>query len=224
MATLSVCLVAQDEAALLPRWLENVGAVADEIVAVDGGSRDDTAAILEAHAKVRLLRRPFDAHGAQKNFAFDHARGDWILSLDADELLGDRLRRRLPGFLRLPCVDRFAIPRYWVVSTRPLRYVHAPLLYPDRQLRLFRNRPEFRYLPEPIVHERMPEHGRGVKLRRSHLFHLAFLVHDRAARERRAARYAALEPATARTSAQYLYEDHPHAVRECEEGCAALTR
>lgn len=224
MPALSVCLVVQNEAALLPRWLENVAPVADEIVAVDGGSTDETPAILEAHAKVQLFRRPFDAHGPQKNFAFDQARGDWILSLDADELLGDRLLRRLPGFLRLPCVDRYAIPRYWIVSTRPLRYVHAPLLYPDRQLRLFRNRPGFRYLPEPIVHERMPEHGRGVRLRTCHLFHLAFLVRDRLSRERRAASYAALAPATAHTSAQYLYEDFPHTVRECGEGCASLTR
>ena len=198
--------------------------MADEIVAVDGGSSDATREILRAHPKVRLLERPFDAHGEQKNFAFGRAAGDWILSIDADELLGDRLRRRVRGFLRLPCVSWYTIPRYWLVSVDPLRYVRTPLLFPDRQLRLFRNRPEFRYLPHPRIHERLPPIGRGVKLRRAHLFHLEFLLRDRAAREEKVRRYDAVDPSTSRVTAQYLYEDLSHSVEPCDEGCASLTR
>ncbi|MGQ0613588.1 MAG: glycosyltransferase [Planctomycetaceae bacterium] len=224
MATISVCLIAQDVEPLLPRWLANVAPVAHEIVAVDGGSRDATPRLLESHPKVRLFHRPFDGHGPQRNFAIDQARGDWILSVDADELLGDRLRHILPRLARIPCVSWAKVPRYWVASLDPLCHVHAALLYPDRQLRLFRNQPRFRYLPEPRVHERLPENGlgRGLRLRGAHLFHLAFLLQGREERERKVKDYLDLDPSTAAITDQYLYEGLTHRLEPCVEGCREL--
>ena len=224
MASISVCLIAQDVGPLLPRFLANVGPVADEIVAVDGGSRDETAGILAAHPKVRLFDRPFDAHGPQRNFAFDRAEGDWILSVDSDELLGDRLRQVVPRLVRLPCLSYVKVPRYWVAEVGPLRHVKAPLLYPDAQLRLFRNRPCFRYLARPRVHEEMPARGlgRGLRLRRAHIFHLAFLLAGREERERKVKGYLARDPSTSRITSQYLYEDLAHTLEPCAERCGEL--
>jgi glycosyltransferase involved in cell wall biosynthesis len=223
---LSVCLVTQNAARLLPRLLANVDEVADEIVAVDGGSTDETCGILGAHAKVRLLHRPFDGRFAeQKNFAFAAARGDWILCVDSDELLGDRLRAKIPDLIRSRWYVHYKLARYWILSGPPWTYVRSPIHYPDFQLRLFRNVPAFRYTPDRIVHHHFPREGRGRgrRLRRLHLFHFDFVLADREARERKFRRYSEIEPRTASTSRMYLYEDFDWRERRCREPLSGVT-
>lgn len=222
--SLSVVLVTQNAAALLPRWLANVDPVADEIVAVDGGSTDATEALLRAHPKVRYARRDVDTIGNQKSFGIGLARCDWVLVLDTDELLSEELRGALPRLLRSRFKQWYKLPRYWLLSLDPPRYVHADLLYPDFQLRLFRNTPFWRYEEMPS-HARFPRRGRGrgQKLRRGHLLHLDFAVHDRARREQKFARYERLQPGYNANRA-YLWEDLPHEVRECPEQAPADSR
>jgi glycosyltransferase involved in cell wall biosynthesis len=215
--SLSVVLVTQSQAALLPRWLANVDPVAEEIVAVDGGSQDGTAELLRAHPKVRYARRDVDTIGRQKSFAISLALCDWVLVLDSDELLSDPLRSALPRLLGSHRNQWYKLPRYWLLSLEPPRYVHADLLYPDYQLRLFRNTPFWRYEDLPS-HARFPRRGRGPgrKLRRGHLLHLDFALHDRARREQKFARYESLQPGYSANRA-YLWEDLPHEIRACPE-------
>jgi glycosyltransferase involved in cell wall biosynthesis len=225
--TLSVCVVAQDNAPLIPRLLENVAGIADEIVAVDGGSRDGTKELLLSHPKVRLIERACDGRlAAQKNFAIEQARGDWVLVLDTDELLGDRLRAAIPGLIATRRLTHYKLARYWIVRGPPWVHVRSEKLYPDWQLRLFRNLPRFRYETAHPIHAHFPREGRGAgrKLRGHHLFHFDFVLLDRAARERKVRRYDALDPATEGTSRMYLYEDVAHELVPCEEPltCAAL--
>lgn len=222
--SLSVCLVTQDHVSLLPRLFSNVAPIADEIVVVDGGSGDGTQELVRQAPKVRLVERPFDTITNQKNFAIEQARGDWVLLIDSDELLGDRLLGQIPVLIR-HCRRRwYKFPRYWLVQALPARYVRSKKLYPDWQLRLFRNQPQFRYLDDHPVHHRFPRQGRGPgkKVHNAHVFHLDFVLSDRAARERKVARYDALDQGRRGTNAMYLYEDYPHEVRSCEESCAAL--
>ena len=87
-------LQAKNEARFLPGWLENVAGAVDGIVALDDGSTDDTAAMLEAHPKVvELLRNepghPWDERGNQVALVkAARARGaEWMLCVDADERL-----------------------------------------------------------------------------------------------------------------------------------------
>lgn len=59
---------------------------ADEIIVVDDGSEDSSAAVVEEYgAAVKLLRQPNAKTAASRNRAIDHARGDWIGFLDADD-------------------------------------------------------------------------------------------------------------------------------------------
>ncbi|MBX3465403.1 MAG: glycosyltransferase family 2 protein [Planctomycetes bacterium] len=218
--TLSVVVVTQDRAALLPRFLANVAPVADEIVAVDGGSKDATADVLQAHPKVRYARRDFDTFPRQKNHAISLATSDWVLVLDSDELLSAELRQALPNLLHACRKRWYKLPRYWLVSLDPPRYVHADALYPDHQLRLFRNAPFWRYEEQRVpLHERFPRDGRGPgkKLRRGHILHLDFMLNDRATREAKVARYEQVWPGHSANRA-YLWEDLPHEMRACAEG------
>lgn len=217
---LSVCLITQNVAAFLPYCLAGFEDLADEIIVVDSYSNDGTVELLRNHPKVRLFHRRFQDHfGAQKNFAIEQARGEWVLIVDSDEILGDRLRERLPRLIASPRLSHYKLARYWVVSGPPWVHVQSEKHYPDYQLRLFRNRPHFRYGPDKVVHTHFPRSGRGPgrKLGRCHIFHFDFLLKDRAAREAKVSRYLKLEPGSSGTSQMYLYETCPHRLRECLE-------
>ncbi|HWI72027.1 MAG TPA: glycosyltransferase family 2 protein [Baekduia sp.] len=94
---LSACIIARDEEAALPDCLASV-AFCDEIVVVDSGSTDRTVAIAQA-AGARVVEQPWLGFGAQRNVAIDHARGDWVLEVDADERVTPALAAEIRRFV-----------------------------------------------------------------------------------------------------------------------------
>ena len=98
MNRLSVVIITLDEADDLPRCLHSVE-WADEIVVVDSGSTDDTPELCRAHPKVRLVEQAFLGYGPQKRFAVAQASHDWILSLDADEVVSPVLAGEIQALL-----------------------------------------------------------------------------------------------------------------------------
>jgi glycosyltransferase involved in cell wall biosynthesis len=149
--TLSAVIITLNEEARLPACLASLDWV-DELVVVDAGSTDRTQEIAR-QAGARLFVNPWSGYGAQKNFAFDRARGEWILIVDADERvsrpLRDKIRQLVQGD-RPPIHDAYDVPRrnYWLGHW--LRWGGA---YPDRQIRLVR-RGRARYDARPL-HENL---------------------------------------------------------------------
>jgi GT2 family glycosyltransferase/tetratricopeptide (TPR) repeat protein len=87
LCLLSVCLIVKDEEAMLPACLASVADLADEIVVYDTGSTDGTIA-LAREAGAQVIEGYWDDSFARaRNAALAQARGDWVLSLDADETL-----------------------------------------------------------------------------------------------------------------------------------------
>ena len=81
----SACVIVKNEAGNLPRWLDSMRQIADEMIVVDTGSTDDTVA-LARQAGARVFHFDWnDDFAAAKNYALDQAHGQWILFLDADE-------------------------------------------------------------------------------------------------------------------------------------------
>src|SRR5207244_2295425 len=128
-------IVCQDEEAHMVPCLESV-AWCDEIVVVDGGSRDRTAA-LARRLTDRVLTNPWPGYRAQKQFALDAARGEWVLNLDADERISPELADEIRAALvRVPVqVAGFAIPRLVCYLGR---WWYRGDWYPRRVLRLGR--------------------------------------------------------------------------------------
>jgi glycosyltransferase involved in cell wall biosynthesis len=154
--TISVAIIALNEerrlAGLLPRL-----AWADEIVVVDGGSRDATVAIARQHG-CRVDERPFDNYAMQRNRALEIARGDWVLSLDADEIptpgFADELRNRLSATR----ADVFRVPIRSAIFGRRFRFSGTQ---DDCPVRLFR-RGRARWAGQ--VHETLQFSGQVARL------------------------------------------------------------
>lgn len=88
---ISAVIITLNEEACIARCLHSLIGVAEEILVIDGGSRDRTCERCEAGG-ARVIRRAFDGFSSQKNFGIRAAAYDKILSVDADETLSDRLR------------------------------------------------------------------------------------------------------------------------------------
>jgi glycosyltransferase involved in cell wall biosynthesis len=141
---LSATIIAQDEESALPDCLASLS-FCDEIVVVDGGSRDRTREIA-ARAGARLIERPFDDYARQHEFARGEARGDWVLSIDADE-------RASPGIAAFDPATHAAFSLPFKNHFRGVWLRHGGF-WPDRHVRLFR-RDACRYDPARAVHERL---------------------------------------------------------------------
>jgi len=144
---LSVTVITFNEEARLRGCLDSV-AWADEIVVVDAGSTDRTVAIARDFTD-RVLARPWPGFAEQKNFALAEARGEWVLSLDADEEVTVELRDAILGIVKgSPAAMGYAVARRNVMWGAWIRHGG---LYPDWQVRLFR-RDRGRFVPR-AVHE-----------------------------------------------------------------------
>ena len=82
---ISACVITKNEEKNLPKWLECMNLIADELVVVDTGSTDGTVEIARAAGANCFFFQWVDDYSAAKNFAIDQATGDWIFFLDADE-------------------------------------------------------------------------------------------------------------------------------------------
>ena len=132
--TLSVAMIAMNEEANLPRTLESVR-WADEIILVDSGSKDRTLEIAQSFG-AKTSYHAFGGHGEQKNVALDLCASDWILLLDADEVLTPELQEEVRQVLSgEPKYNAYWIPRLNLYFGRWIRHGG---FYPDRKLRLFR--------------------------------------------------------------------------------------
>lgn len=95
MVTISLCMIVKDEEAVLKRCLESAKEIADEMIVVDTGSRDQTREIAEKEG-ARVYQFPWiDDFAAARNFSFSQAVMDYCLWLDADDVLLPEDRRRL---------------------------------------------------------------------------------------------------------------------------------
>jgi hypothetical protein len=185
-ATLSACLIVCDEQLSLPDCLASID-FCQEIVVVDSGSRDDTVAIAQA-AGARVVHQPWLGFAAQRNVALDHASGEWVLEIDADERVSEALREELLRFLADPPddVDLAGVPRREVLVGHRLG---PSAKYPKYGHRLLR-RGVYRHDEARTVHEGLIPEG-VVRPFEGELVHLLALSWGEAVRD--AWSYARLE-------------------------------
>jgi glycosyltransferase involved in cell wall biosynthesis len=156
----SVTVITRNEASNIGDALASV-AWSDDVVVVDSESTDDTVEIARAHG-ARVFVNAWPGYGAQKNYAADLARHDWILSLDADERVTPALAREIQQALaREPSVSGYRIPR---VARHLGRWIRTTDWYPNRKLRLY-DRRRARWDETQRVHETLHLKGQVGTLR-----------------------------------------------------------
>lgn len=152
MTRLSVIVITRDEAHNIRECLESVR-WADELVVVDSGSTDGTQAVCREYA-AKLIETDWPGYGPQKNRALEHATGEWVLSIDADERVTPELRREIEAAITNPGFAVYRMPRR---SSYCGRFMRHGGWWPDRVARLFR-RGHARF-SDAVVHERLEAQG-----------------------------------------------------------------
>jgi hypothetical protein len=106
----------------------------DDIVVLDSGSTDRTLEIARAHG-ARILDRKFDTFAGQRNFGLEAGvfRHEWVLHLDADEVVTPAFVEQLTTLAPAPGVDAWRVPSKTMLFGRWLK--HAGM-YPTYQVRL----------------------------------------------------------------------------------------
>ncbi len=116
--------------------MASVKKVADEILIVDSFSTDQTKAIALAEG-AKVLEHRFEGYTAQKNFAVEQAKYDYILSLDADEYLSPELENSILKVKSAWSADGYAPNR---LNSYAGKWIRSCGWYPDRKIRLFNRR------------------------------------------------------------------------------------
>ena len=171
MPSLSVIIITKNEAANIRACLESV-AWADEIIAVDSGSTDDTVSICKAMGARVYVHADWQGFGQQKNRALNYATKDWVLSIDADERVTPELREELIQAMNEEYASGYYLPR---LSQFCGALIHHSGWYPDYVLRLFKR--DAGRFSDNLVHEGVLLTGRTAKLK-SPLSHYSYLTID----------------------------------------------
>ena len=148
---LSVVLATRNEEANLAKCLESVRQLADEIVVADEQSTDKTVEIAKKYgAKIISVSHGFHI---TKNIAIDAAKGDWILQLDADEVVSPELAKEIHSILSTEHFSLSTYNGYWINRKNWFlgHFLTKGGQYPDPTLRLYRRRKG--RLPAKDVHE-----------------------------------------------------------------------
>lgn len=167
---LSVIVITKNEAGHIARCLESVSWV-DEIIVLDSGSTDDTVPICRRYTD-KVYQTDWPGFGIQKQRAVDKATGDWILSVDADEVVTPELRAEIEKVLQQAHYSGYEIPRLSSYCGRQMRHGGW---WPDYVLRLFRH--DCGRFSDSAVHETIIVQG-PVGRMQSPLLHDAFINLD----------------------------------------------
>ncbi|MGL4447158.1 MAG: glycosyltransferase family 2 protein [Aeromonas sp.] len=133
--TLAAVLIVKNEAENLHACLTSLAGVVDEIVILDSGSTDNTAAVAAEFGARFFVNKDWPGFGRQRQLAQDYVQSEWVLWLDADERLSPELAASIKQVLAAPKIDTiYSVPRLsWVFG----RFIRHSGWYPDRVLRLY---------------------------------------------------------------------------------------
>lgn len=166
MEKISIVLATYNEEEHLGSCLESVKGLAWEIVIVDGGSKDKTLAIAQKFG-ARIIRtdNPPVFH-INKNKAIDASYGDWVLQLDADEVVTEELAKEIQKVVS----SKSDIKGYWIPRKNFFlgKFLSKGGQYPDYTLRLYRKGSG--RLPAKDVHEQAAVEGK-VSYLKNNLLH-----------------------------------------------------
>jgi len=168
MQPISVVIIAKNAAHLLASTLQSVKSLTDDIVVCDTGSNDATMPVAVKNG-ARVIEEKWRGHGLTKNIANDQALYDWILQIDADEIVDDELLHTLQHLDLTNEKQVFTVRRKNFFKDKLIRYGDWRR---DEPFRLF-NRNQALW-SEDMIHEKLIyEDDCTVKKLVGHILHKA---------------------------------------------------
>ncbi|MBR5130489.1 MAG: glycosyltransferase family 2 protein [Alphaproteobacteria bacterium] len=149
MEKLSVYIVTLNEEERLPRTLEAAQKVADEIIVVDSGSTDRTCEIAESYG-AKVMFHQWKNISAQKKYAQEQCSNDLVLSLDADEVLSDKLIAEILSIKENRSVDAYKIK---IADMMPGDKTPSRFAKTYNLVRLYDKTKSF--MPDDLTHDRV---------------------------------------------------------------------
>ena len=144
----SVVIICRDEEKYIGRCIDSVIGLSDDIIIIDTGSVDATVDIVKSYP-VKLQQIDWMGYGATKNYGTSLAKYDWILSIDADEIVSEELHHSILS-KALQTGHIYGLRRVNYVADRAMNYSH---LKPEIKPRLF-HKEAYQWDTQP-VHERL---------------------------------------------------------------------
>lgn len=156
---LSVVIITKNEEKNIKKCIEKVIDFTNEIIILDSKSSDKTSEIVNSFNSDKILFQEVDwqGYGQTKNIGIKMAKNNWILSLDADEVVTEKLKNEIIQIVLKNDlnIDGYYIPRKLFFCNKPVIFGGV---YPDYQLRLFRkNKGLFQTI---LVHESVELKGK----------------------------------------------------------------
>lgn len=183
--TLSLCMIVKDEEEMLPQCLAAVRDAVDELIVVDTGSTDRTVEIAEEFGAKVLHHEWNGSFSDARNVSFDAATSDWVMYLDADEVLIEEDVERLRALTGKTWREAF-----YLIETNFTGAAEDGTSVNHNALRVFRNRPEYRFsgrIHEQIAHNLpgwLPERTEVTDVRVEHYGYLG-VIRDAKEKSRR---------------------------------------
>ena len=158
----SLCMIVKNEEQWIGASLKSVVDIVDEIIVVDTGSTDTTVSIAQSYGATIIPYIWRDDFSHARNVSIEHAQGDWILFIDADEVISPSDVKKIPQLCENTNLAGYILTqRNYTTHTRCQNFcvctgdyaeeLSAPGFVPVERIGLFRNRPEIRF--SGIIHE-----------------------------------------------------------------------
>ncbi len=124
---LTVVILTYNEEANIKRTLNAVSGMKNVLV-VDSFSNDKTVNVARSFPNTKVIQRAFDNHTNQWNYGLDHTTTDWVLSLDADYIISDKLSHEIEtiNFEGISPEDIFNVPFKYCIFGFPLKGTVLP--------------------------------------------------------------------------------------------------
>jgi glycosyltransferase involved in cell wall biosynthesis len=167
---ISCTIITKNEADRITRTIRSVMPLVDEVLVVDSGSSDDTVKICRSLG-AKVLHNDWHGYGPQKRFCEDKACHDWILNIDADEVLTDELAREIAS---LVANGEPPLKGYGFRFSKVYPHHKKPLPLADYQtcLRLYDRR--FMRYSRSLVHDSVDPKGHQTGMLKNIVYHYSY--------------------------------------------------
>lgn len=189
--SLTTCIMTMNSADRIRPLLEYIRRFSDEVVVgVDSKTTDDTYHVCEGFAdELFIIESTAQTCNAGLETLVERCHGDWILRLDDDEFPEPHFEEIKDGLIATDKFTHYKLPRLHLSSANPLMWINDSYLYPDFQMRLFKNDKSLLKFPGAVGHLGIECAGRRGRVNSVNLVHLNMAINPRFKREQKLKTY-----------------------------------